>query len=484
MKKTLVKNTAFNVGYKTLNVFFPLISSMYVARVLGSYGVGRVAYAQNILSYFLVFASVGIPTYGIKEIARKAADREQLGKPFSEMIIINAVTTTVCILVYILLVILVPAFHSDQGVFYAVGITLYLNYFNIDWLYAGIEEYVYITVRSTIIKVLAFIALFVFVRSKEDVINYALISSIGLCANYILNIINARNKVTLTRTGLEIKRHIKPVVILLMTMLATDLYNQIDVTMLGSFCSKSEVGHYSYAIKLVRIVTSIATALSATMLPRLSQYYSTGMMDAFRSIVSTALNAVIMLVAPCVAGVTICADSIITIFYGKDFLMAIPLLQVLSPIIFIISISYLCGSIVLTAMNREKYLLYATLAGAVMNIMLNAVLIPRLFGIGAAVASVIAESLVFIIHYASSRMALRYRFFSKDNIKTLISTLTMILVILLLKHYISNNMLSLFLSVSIGATVYFLVLYALRHQLVRSSADRIISAVRNTHFIR
>ena len=233
MRKSFVKSTAFNVGYKVLNVFFPLITSMYVARILGPEGTGRVAYAQNILSYFLIFASVGIPTYGIKEIARNSSNSIKTSKSFSELFIINSFTTTLCIVLYIVLVLSVPVFRADQLVFFAVGISLFLNYLNIDWFYAGNEEYVYITVRSTIVKVLAIVSMFIFVRTRDDVVKYALVSSIGLSANYVLNIFNVRNRVSISLRGLEFRKHLKPVAILLLTMLETDLYNQIDITMMG-----------------------------------------------------------------------------------------------------------------------------------------------------------------------------------------------------------------------------------------------------------
>ncbi len=470
MRKSFVKSTVFNVGYKALNVIFPLITSMYVSRILGPEGTGRVAYAQNILSYFLIFASVGIPTYGIKEIARNSSDRIKTSKSFSELFIINSFTTTFCIIVYIILVLLNPTFYSDRLVFFAVGISLFLNYFNIDWFYAGNEEYVYITVRSTIVKVIAIIGLFVFVRTRDDVVKYALVSSVGLSANYLLNIFYVRKRVTFSLRALEFKRHLRPVVILLLTMLATDLYNQIDITMMGSTCTKAEIGYYSYAIKLIRIVTSIATAVSATMLPRLSQFFSNKEKDRFETFTNRVLSAVILLVVPCTIGVVMCSNNIILVLFGAEFQESIPLVRIFSPIILIISISYLCGSIVLTAINKEKYLLYATLVGACINIALNAILIPAYHGKGAAVASVIAECLVFALHYLFSRKYIHYRFFTSDNLKTIIAATIMTGVVSVVMLLEKRPVINLVLSVGMGAFIYFFVLFVCKHDLVVNGA--------------
>lgn len=478
MKKSFLKNTVFNVGYKVLNVFFPLISAVYVSRILGPGGAGRVAYAQNILSYFLIFASVGIPTYGIKEIARNSVDKKGYSKSFTELFIINSVTTTICIAIYVALVLLVPSFYADNSVYFAVGISLFLNYLNIDWFYAGIEEYVYITVRSTLIKIIAIVGLFVFVRTRDDVVNYALVSAIGLSANYLLNILHARKKVVFNFQGLDIKRHIKPVSILLITMVATDLYNQIDVTMMGSICSKEEIGYYTYAIKLIRMVTSIAAAISATMLPRLSQFFSEEKKADFQNLSNKVLSAVILLIIPCVAGVILCSNNIILVLYGEEFIGAIPLIRILSPIILIIAISYLCGSIVLTAINKEKYLLYATLAGACVNIVLNALLIPKYHGNGAAVASVIAELTVFLFHFIFSKRYINYHFFTIDTLKVVVAALVMIGAVLIVNKTINNLIINLIVSVVMGVIVYFLMLFIFRHKLVVEGVNTLMRKFR------
>lgn len=475
MEKSVVKNSIFNVGHKVLNVFFPLITSMYVSRILGPEGVGRVAYAQNVLSYFLVFASVGIPVYGIKEIARRSNYQIERNRAFTELVTINAVTTTFCILAYILLVFAIPDFRLDSVLFFVVGISLYLNYFNIDWFFAGIEEYVYITIRSTFIKICAVIALFLFVRTREDVLNYAIVTAIGLSANYLLNVINIRNRVAISFEGLNIKKHIRPVIILSLTMLATDLYNQVDITMMGFVCSKAEIGCYSYSIKIVRIVTSIAVAISATMLPRLSRYYSEKRFKDFQDFLGKILETVIILVAPCITVCVLCTANIITVLYGNEFVGSISLIKILSPIILIISVSYLYGSITLTAINKEKYLLFATIAGAAVNIILNAFLIPRFHGTGAAFASVIAEFVVLFLHCMFAYRFIHFTFVSSENGKTVISTIFMVVSIIIVQSFIDNPFINLFISAFCGTVVFLFVLYLLKHRIVLEGMKRVMN---------
>ncbi len=478
MGKSVFKNTIFNTCYKALNVLFPLITSVYVSHVLGPSGVGRVAYAQNIISYFLIVASVGIPTYGIREIARNSNDINKRSKSFFELYYINFITTFVSVIVFVGLVFFIPKFYNNKALFICVGISLFLNFFNIDWFYSGLEEFVYISVRSIIIKILALISLFVFVRSKDDIIIYALISSLGISLNYILNVFNIKNKIIIKKYDINLKKHIKPVAILFLTMLATDLYNQIDITMMGSSCTDEEIGYYSYAIKLIRIVISVSTAISVTMLPRMSKLFNDKKMDDLQSFANKVMSSVLLLVVPCTIGVFMCSKYIVLVLFGKAFLRTSYLTKMLSPIVFIISISYMCGSITLTAINKEKYLLYATISGAIVNIILNYFLIPIYQGSGAAVASVLAETTVFVLHYCFCSKQIKYHFVTRDNIISLFGGILMGGILFAVNSIMISPILHLIISVLLGAITYFLIIIILKHgvciELLRRIKNRII----------
>ena len=456
-----------------LNVLFPFVISIYVSRILGPSGVGRVAYAHSILSYFLVFASVGIPTYGIRVIARNTNNREKLNKRFSELIIINSIATTAAIIIYLSMLFSVEKFSAERMLFLVVGINLFFNYINIDWFFSGCEDYVYITVRSTLFKLVAIVLIFVFVREKDDVLIYAFIGQLGVCANYIFNVFRLKNRVKLDFRQLDINQHIKPAVVLLFTILASDLYNQIDVTMLGWISTNEEVGCYSYAIKLVRIVTSVATAIAVTVLPRLSQYYNEKEIIQFNELSQKTVKAVLMVAMPCAAGLAICSKEIITILYGESFLRSSEIIDILLPIVIIISVSYFCGSVVLTAINKEKYLLVATISGAIVNIALNTYLIPRWEGNGAAVASVFAEIIVLIIHVFIATKYVRFKFFCKDNIVTVASSIIMSATVYITNAYLENSIMGLIITILIGIAVYSCMMITLKHEITIMIITRI-----------
>ncbi|MCI9571677.1 MAG: flippase [Lachnospiraceae bacterium] len=469
--KSIAQNTVFNVTYKLLNMLFPMITSVYLTRVLGPIYLGKVTYAQNVLSYFLVFASFGIPTYGIREIAKVASDNASKSQVFTELFCLNTIFTVICSIAFSILINLWNYSRSDIALYICVGLSLYINVFNVDWFYAGIEEYVYITIRSAIIKGLSILAIFIFVRNQKDYIVYALITSVATTGNYFLNILNLKRKVALCFKEIDLKQHLKPVFILFITMLATDLYNQIDVTMLGIYYTEVEVAYYSSGVKLIRVINSITMAISSTILPRMSLMYEKGDIIKFNKLFSKTLEINILIAVPSSLGIMLISNEIVAILYGRNFYPTADVILVLAPIILIISVSYLVGSVVLTSTNNEKCLLYATFTGGLMNIALNSLFIPNYGMIGAAIASLAAEISVLIIHLFFSNKFIHI-YWDKEYYKSILIGLSgMIFVVVLCKKHINSIFLSVFASVLMGGAVYFYILLKCKNKFLISAKN-------------
>ena len=466
MKKSIATNTVFNVAYKLLNILFPLVTATYIARILGPVYLGKVTYAQNIMSYFLVVASLGIPTYGTREIARSVKNRTESDRVFSSLFIINLISTVICSLAYTAFIFVFGKAVGETALYLSVGLTLYMNILNLDWFFSGREEYVYITVRSFIIKTISVISIFIFVHNKSDYVIYALITSIATTGNYVLSVLNMKKKVSLRIRGLEFKRHMKPVFILLMTLLATDLYNQIDVTMIGSMCIDADVAYYSSAVKIIRIVYSITTAISATIVPRMCMFYKEHMSYDFQKLFMQTMKTVVIIALPCVVGLWLVAEPLTVILFGSEFLPTAKIIQILSPIILIITVSYLSGSVVLTATNREKMLLTATLCGAAVNAFLNSILIPVNGTTGAAIASIAGELAVLTVHIICSSKYVKFDFGWLYLISSISATAVMALIVRLLMKITDSYVIMLIVAVPCGAISYFTMLFIMSNPLI------------------
>ena len=362
MKNSLAKNAAFNVLYNVLNVVFPLFSASYLARVLAPEGIGRVSYAQNIVSYFVMIAVLGIPGYGTREIARLKNSPDKTNKVFSELFLINLISTSLCAVAYY---VFISLFFSEHILLFAIlGLELLFNYINIDWFYRGREEYVYIAVRSILIKMISLVLLVLLVRTKQDYIMYALISCLAIGGNYFFNVYHARKSVALVFRGLELGRHMKPILILMLTGVMSSLYSKVDITMLGSISTEEAVGFYSNAHKVVNIVLTLATAITAVFLPRLSFAYQNERVN-YEKYLSNGFEIVFFLVIPCWVGLMLVADDLAFALFGEAFAPAAGTIRILAMLVAIKGIGDLLCFQAIISSGREKYLVNSRILAGV-----------------------------------------------------------------------------------------------------------------------
>ena len=190
MQKSLAKNSIYNIIYTVANILFPFVTSIYVSRILLPVGVGKVASAQNIASYFVTLAALGLPSYGVREFAKVRDNKAERDKLFTELLLLNIISTTLAVVGFFVLVFINAGFNGEWALYGACGLAIFFNYLNIDWMYKGLEEYGYITGRSLAIKGISLLALFLFVKTRQDYVAYALISSLATGGNYVFNVIH------------------------------------------------------------------------------------------------------------------------------------------------------------------------------------------------------------------------------------------------------------------------------------------------------
>ena len=311
MQKSLVKNSIFNIIYTVANILFPFVTSVYVSRILLPAGVGKVAAAQNLASYFVTLAALGLPSYGVREFAKVREDEKRKNSLFTELITLNLISTTVAVVAYAAFLIYNNGFKGEWALYICCGLTICFNYLNIDWIYQGLEEYGYITVRSIVIKLLSLVLLFVFVRSRKDYVTYALLTSLALGGNYIFNVIHARKIIFMST-----------------------IYNKVDVTMLNVLATDEAIGFYSYSQKTVNIVLTICSAVTATLLPRLSYCYENDK-DGFYKLLDKGFQILCLAVGPLTIGLLLVADQAVLLLYGSEFLPSGLTIKLMCPLIII-----------------------------------------------------------------------------------------------------------------------------------------------------
>lgn len=474
MDGSLVKNAVFNIAYKLMNVLFPLITSAYVSRMLLSDGIGKVSYAQNIASIFVIIAALGLPAYGIKVIAslKNKGDEDARNRSFSELWLILIASTTLCCIVYLVTVFSIPKFYNDKTLFLAAGIQIVLVSCNVDWLYQGMEDYRYIAIRSFAVKLISLICIFVFVRKRNDYIIYALITSLAVAGNNIWNIIHSRKYIRFTLYNLSLKQHFKPVLFLLLSTLAIELYSKVDITMLGIMCEDSNVGYYSNAIKVINAIVTALTAITAVFLPRLSMHIHENK-SKYDELVNHGVKILVCLSVPCCIGLMIVADDFAVTMFGKDFFEAGSTLRILAPLLIIKGVGDLLNYQVIISAGKEKYFLFTNFSAAIFNIILNYLLIPIFLEKGAAIASIISELIVNVGMFLVSRRIVKVRVGHNFIISELISLIAMTAGVYLVKSINLTISIRLFLSILVGILLYFVSNLLLKNEVFIKTIDRI-----------
>lgn len=393
---SLKKNFLFNASYQVLTILIPLITVPYLSRILGAEGVGAATYTQSIANYFVLFAMMGMSTYGVREMSSSPKEVSRLSRTFSTLYCCQLLFSVPILLIYIIYVIYIPGEYPMLQwcwVLWVASASL-----DVSWLFFGLEDFRLPTVRSFLVKLIQLVLLFVFVRSDKDLLSYVLLCAVSLFLTQLSLWPFLLKKVKFVKVSIkEVLFHIKPNLVLFLPVIAISLYTLVDKIMLGQLSSIDEVGFYEYSERVCKMPLTIVTALGTVMLPRMASLYAcddpTAESAAGRYIEK---SVVLEAFAGCGMGAIIAGSSfyIANVFFGPSFGDCAPLLAILAGIIPIMSISNVFGSQCLLARGKDMSYTAAVTCGAISNIILNLILIPRLAALGAAVATLFAELVV------------------------------------------------------------------------------------------
>lgn len=402
--KSVKFNIVMNVLLTMSTFIFPLITFPYVSRILSPAGIGKVSFAISLVSYFSLFAQLGIPTYGIKACAKVRDDKQELTKVTQELLLINLFMSALVYVVFAIVLIKVPKLQNDKIIYIIISSVILLNAIGVEWLYKALEEYTYITVRSIIFKVVALIAMFLTIHQEDDYIMYGIISILASSASNIFNFFYVHHYIPLRPVGnYDFKRHFRPILLFFAMSCATTIYGHLDTVMLGFIATDADVGYYSAAIKIKSILVSVVTSLGAVLLPRTTYYIQNGFRKEFQTIAEKAINFVFLVSIPMMVYFMLFAKQGIFFLSGKNYAGAIVPMIVIMPTLLLIGITNILGVQIMTPLNLEKKVLLSEVTGAVVNLVLNFIFIPKFQATGAAIGTVFAELSVFIVQFFSVR---------------------------------------------------------------------------------
>ena len=465
--KSLKMNFVMNVILTMSSFIFPLITFPYVSRILLPTETGKVSFATSVVTYFSMFAQLGIPTYGIRACAKVRDNREELSKVVQELLCINLIMSIVSYVVLYMALYAVPRFQEEKALYVLLSFTIILTTIGMEWLYKALEQYTYITIRSVIFKFVALIAMFLLVHEQKDYVIYGGITIFAASASNIMNLINAHKYVDLRPIGnYDFKRHMKPILIFFAMSCATTIYTNLDTVMLGFMSTDTDVGYYNAAVKIKIILVSVVTSLGTVLLPRASYYIQQGKLDEFRRITKKALNFVVLIATPLMIYFIYYAKEGIYFLSGSAYAGAVVPMQVIMPTLLLIGITNILGIQILVPMGREKTVLYSEIAGAIVDIIVNALLIPKYASTGAAIGTLVAEFAVLVVQYWALKNEVRDSFKQIHYIRIAIALVLGSMASLWVKLLGLGNFITLVISALLFFGAYALVLLAFKEEMV------------------
>lgn len=461
----VVKNYLYNAGYQIFLLLVPLITTPYIARVLGPHGVGINAYTNSIIQYFVLIGSIGINLYGNREVAYHRDDKRKLSQIFWEIELLRIVAIIGACAVFLIFMLLEHKYHvymlMQSLLIVAAGL-------DISWFFMGTEDFRTTVLRNTMVKVLSVILIFMFVKSIHDLALYILIlSGSQLFGNITLwPYLRSRvNKVSLRE--LHIWRHFRPALLLFVPQVATQIYLVLNKTMLGSISGVSSSGFFDNSDKMIKMVLAIVTATGTVMLPRVANTFAKGNMKKVNAYLYSTFDFVTCISIPMFLGLAAIAPKFSTWFFSAKFAGIDQLIMCEAPAILMIAWSNALGTQYLLPTNQTRSYTISVTIGAVVNLLLNIPLIIMWGAVGAAISTVLSEASVTLYQIYVVRKQVSIKILFSDIWKYIISGLAMFAVVYALNLRLAFNIKTLILEVALGVIIYIIGICVLQAKILK-----------------
>lgn len=475
-RKKVVLNYIYSSFYQLFLIIVPLITAPYLARTLLPTAVGINSYVSSIVQIFSLLGLIGLNNYSIREIAYVREDKNKLRKTFSELFFLRFLCLIITVVVY-----LIYAYFSEYRLYFIVQLVAVLGVFvDISWFYAGLEEFRMTVTRSFIVKIINVTCIFSFIHSPSDLYLFMIISSIfSLLGNSILYFGVKKRAGKLQVRDLDIRKHVVPTLKLFLPQVASLVYLQCDKIMIKFLSDTvSNVGFYDQAERIVKMPLALITALSTVMLPRVANEFKKNNVETIKKYVTLTLKFSLFMSIPLMFGIASIAGTMIPWFLGKGYEDVVNIMITLSPIVLFISLSSVTGNQYLTAVNKTKVLTISYIVSALLNLVINFLLIPIYGPVGAAIGTISAEMCVILIQLLYIREIVTFTELFKMGIKYFVAGSIMAISCYYIGNHFGPTILSTILQILFGTFIYFGILLIVRDEFFFDNINKIYSLIR------
>lgn len=467
----VVKNYLINLTYQILTIILPIITIPYVSRVLGADGLGRYALTNTYAQYFVLLGMIGLSTYSSREIAYVRDDNKKLSETFWEINFLRFMTMGLSIIVYILLIRVVVA-YENRMLYLIQSLIIFAALFDISWLFIGLENFKKVVIRNTIVKVVGIILIFGLVRSSSQVWLYALILGATQLIGQVIMFFEIPHNIYFTfPKKVDLLRHLRCSIRLFIPQVSINVYTMLDKVMLGALTNEAQVGMYDNSQKVIKILVTVVTTLAVVTVPKMSNLYRNKKYDELKDNAYKSFSFVSFISFPMTFGLMGVCKSFVPWFYGEGFEGIVYMFYIGSFLMITLGWSSILGSQILISIKREKEFTVAVTTGAIINVILNFILISKYGGVGTTISSVIAEySGMFLMAYFLRDILNIGRLF-KSTVKYLISSLIMFIVIWIICLNVKTTILNSFILIAVGAVFYLIIMILIKDENLLYAVD-------------
>ena len=471
-QKSVRKNAIYNSIFQFLIYVIPLITTPYASRVLGAEHIGQYSYALSIATYFWLTAVLGSSTHGQRIIAYNRDDKEKLSEEFWNTLFFRVITTIASLILYFVFI----SFFGSITVLQIIVSLHVLNVaFDVSWFFQGLEDFKKTATRGLVVKLLGLVGIFLFVRNSNDTWKYAVILLGSIFLGNLFLWISVPELIQKPKNVRPFKE-IKDIILVFLPTVASQVYMVLDKSMIGWIThSDYENGCYEQSEKLVRVAVVIISAVSAVILPRVANLYSQNKMDEAKEYVYKAYRVVFFLAIPMFYGLIICASLFMPIYLGNGYELSIPLMQIFSWLIVVVCLASITGFSYLVPTKQQNVYTFSVTMAAIANLLMNLILIPKIGALGAAIASISAETIgtVIQIWYCVYKKQLDIKKIINPSWKYFLSGTLMFFILLGIKHWFFSGIKSLLILVFAGFLSYVLILIILKDSFILEQIRRI-----------
>lgn len=447
------KNYFYNLIYQFLTYCNALLVTPYITRVLGASNNGIYSYNHSIANYFVLFAMLGVNNYGNRSIAMAKDDKKELDKTFSEIYTFQFFTSVIMLFAYTMYFLFIVKEDRLNVMIQVMYVASAL--FDVNWFFFGMEKFKLTVTRNSIIKLLTMASVFLFVKERGDLWIYTVIMSAGYLVSAGALWPYLHRYVTYKKPKVrDVAKHIKPNLVLFIPVIAISVYNTMDKVMLGYLTDKKQVAFYDKSEEVMQIPNTFINALTTVMLPRMTSLMKHNEIEKGRQYIVYSMKFAIMMSCATSFGLAAVAYDFVPIFFGKEFEPCATLIIWLAPIGVIKAWANVIRTQYLIPNCKDRIYVVSVVAGAVINVIMNLLLIPRFGAVGAVIGTIAAETCVMLYQTINVREDLPILSYVRQNIVFPVIGLVMFIVIRLLESVWSQGVMSLAAQIVIGAIIY------------------------------